>query len=66
MSGRRGSFVSSRRLLSEAANGELESVKELVKANATVDKEDYRGTTALMIAVKNGKAHGRKTAPSYV
>ena len=66
MRGRRGSFVSSRRFLSEAEEGKVDIVKALVKANATVDKEDYRGTTALMIAVKNGKAHGRKTAPSYV
>ena len=42
-------------LLSEAQSGEVEVVMELVDANASVNKEDNEGRTALFYAVKRRK-----------
>ena len=50
--GTRGSFLFSLRILREVKMGGVEFAKELVKANATVDKEDKYGWTALIYAVK--------------
>ena len=63
MGGRRGSFLSSHRFLSEAVTGKVECVKALVAANATVDKEDEEGWTALMVAVKKWKTSCRENGP---
>ena len=49
---RRGSFLFSHRFLSEAQGGKVEIVKALVASNATVDKENKYGRTALSYAVK--------------
>ena len=50
--GGEGPLCFSRRTLSEAIEGEVEVVKVLLKANASVKKEDKEGKTALFYAVK--------------
>ena len=50
-----GPLCFSRRTLSEAREGEVEVVTELLKANANVNKEDNYGTMALFQAVKHRK-----------
>ena len=54
------------RFLFEAARGDVEFVKTLVKANATVDKEDNQENTALYYAVKKMENHISEKQPPNV
>ena len=44
-------------------NGKVESVKVLIEANATVDKQDVYGWTPLQFVVKKWKTSCRKNGP---